>query len=67
MIIEDKRIPIHEIFFQDIYECDNDFNIHKIGNLFIVHQWNSDGAGGYEIVWVLDKNGVKQRLVGTII
>jgi len=65
--IENEIIPIHRVFFEDIFECDNEFEIHKVGNFFIVNQWNSDGAGAYEIVWVLDKNGVKQRLVGSII
>ncbi|MEM7657838.1 MAG: hypothetical protein AAF399_17060 [Bacteroidota bacterium] len=53
--IEEVSIPIHPIFFEDIFACDNDFTVHKMGELFIVHQWNSDGAGAYEIVWVLDK------------
>lgn len=65
--INNERIPIHKVFYEDIFECNNKFEVHKIGNLFIVNQWNSDGAGAYEIVWVLDKNGVKQRLVGSII
>lgn len=65
--IGNENIQIHKIFFEDIFECDNNFEVHKIGNLFVVNQWNSDGAGAYEIVWVLDKSGIVQRLVGTII
>lgn len=61
--IAGEAIPIHPVFF----ECDNEFTVRKIGELFIVNQWNSDGAGAYELVWVLDKEGVRQRLVGTII
>lgn len=66
--IGEKTIPIHDIFLEDIYECDNDFEIYKLDNLFIVHQWNSDGAGAYELTWVFNEQGeLLQRLVGTII
>lgn len=65
--IDGQEIQIHKIFYSDIYECDNDLSILKNGDTYFVHQWNSDGAGAYEIVWVLDKNGLKQRLVGTMI
>lgn len=65
-VINGNRISVPEILFMDIFECKNSFNIYKIGDLFILNQWNSDGAGAYEISWVIDKNGVRQRLVGTI-
>ena len=65
--IDGYEIKIHKVFYSDIYECDNNFSVYKNGDNFFIHQWNSDGAGAYEIVWVLDKNGLKQRLVGTMI
>ncbi len=61
-----QEIEIHKVFYSDIYECDNEFSVYKKGDTYFVHQWNSDGAGAYEIVWVLDRNGLRQRLVGTI-
>ncbi len=67
VIMDGRRINIHEIFYADLFECDNDFSIHKNDDTYFVHQWNSDGAGAYEIVWVLDKNGLKQRIVGLMI
>ncbi len=66
VVIEGQNIEIHEVFYSDLYECDNNISIYKNGDTYFVHQWNSDGAGSYEVVWVLDKNGLKQRLVGTI-
>ena len=65
--IDGKEIEIHQIFYSDIYECDNGLSIYKKGTTYFAHQWNSDGAGAYEIVWVLNKNGLKQRLVGMMI
>lgn len=67
VIIDGKEIEIHEVFYSDIYECDSRLSIYKNGDTYFAHQLNSDGAGAYEIVWVLDKNGLKQRLVGTMI
>lgn len=67
VIIDGQEIEIHEVFYSDIYECDNRISIYKNGDTYFAHQWNSDGAGAYEIVWVLDKNGLKQRLVGSMI
>ena len=65
--IDGIKIQIHKVFYSDIFECDNTFTIYKNKDTYFVHQWNSDGAGAYEIVWVLDKTGLKQRLVGTMI
>ena len=65
--IEGQEVEIHKVFYSDIYECDNGLSVYKKEDTYFVHQWNSDGAGAYEIVWVLDKNGLKQRLVGTMI
>ncbi|MBQ4818611.1 hypothetical protein [Aquimarina sp. MMG016] len=61
--VDGKNINIPDVLFEDIFECDNDFVINKNKEDYIIHQWNSDGAGGYLIVWVLDKNKVKQRLI----
>ena len=65
--IKGKDIYIHEVFFKDIFEVDNDFIVYRNGDTYFVHQWNSDGAGAYELVWVFDKNGLKQRFVGLMI
>jgi hypothetical protein len=64
VIIDGNVIDIQEVFYSDIYECDNEFSIYKNNDTYYVHQWNSDCAGTYEIVWVLDKCGLKQRYIG---
>jgi hypothetical protein len=65
--ISGKKIKIEEQYFQDIFEVTNSFKVIKTGQYFIVYQMNSDGAGGYDLAWVFDKNGLKQKLVGTMI
>ncbi len=59
-----KKITVPEFLTMDIYECDNDFKIYKTGKTYFVHHGSGDGAGSYEIVWVITKDGIKQRLVG---
>ena len=61
--INGKTIEIPSILYEDIFECDNEFVINKNKDDYIVHQWNSDGAGGYLIVWVLGNGKLKQRLI----
>jgi len=61
--INGKAIDIPNILYEDIFECDNEFTINKNKDDYIVHQWNSDGAGGYLIVWVLGNEKLKQRLI----
>lgn len=60
-----KEVQVHPVLFSDIFECDNEFSVFRRGDTFFVHQLNSDGSGGYEVVWVFEKNSLKQRLVGT--
>ena len=67
VVVDGQEIEIHEVFYSDIYECDNEISIYKNSDTYFIYQLNSDGAGAYEIVWVFDKSGLKQRLVGTII
>ncbi|MDX1830378.1 MAG: hypothetical protein R3342_12620 [Lutibacter sp.] len=61
--INGKSIEIPNILYEDIFECNNEFEINKNKDDYIVHQWNSDGAGGYLIVWVLGNEKLKQRLI----
>lgn len=61
--VNGKTIEISEMFYQDIFECSNEFIINKNQDDYIVHQWNSDGAGGYLIVWVIGSDKLKQRLI----
>ena len=66
-IVDGQKIEINEAFYSDIYECTNTFKVYKNGDAYIVYQWNSDGAGAYQVVWVFTKNGLKQRLVGSMV
>ncbi|MFC6999826.1 SH3 domain-containing protein [Rufibacter roseus] len=65
--IEGNKLDISKAFYCDLFECTNTFNVYKSGDCYVVYQWNSDGAGAYQVVWVFTKNGLKQRLVGSMI
>lgn len=65
-VVEGKEINIHEAIYGDLYQCNNKFSVYKNGDTYFLHQSNSDGAGYYEVVWVLTNEGLKQRLVGSM-
>ncbi|CAL2093001.1 conserved hypothetical protein [Tenacibaculum sp. 190524A05c] len=56
-------VEVPKVFYEDIFECSNNFKVIKNKEDFILYQWNSDGAGGYLIAWVIGDNSIKQRLV----
>ena len=61
--INGETIDIPTTVYEDIFECTNEFVINKNKEDIIVHQENSDGAGGYLIVWVFGNKKLKQRLI----
>lgn len=63
IIMGGKEISVPKILFSDLFECSNKFEVYKYLDAYIVDQWNSDGAGGYGITWLIDSDGVKQRLI----
>lgn len=65
--VEGKKIEINQALYNDIYECTNTFKVYKNGDSYIVYQWNSDGAGAYQVVWIFTKDRLTQRLVGSMI
>ena len=64
IVLKGKRIDVNRVFYSDIYECTNEFTIYKNSDFYLIHQWNSDAAGSYELVWVISENGIEQRLFG---
>jgi hypothetical protein len=65
--LDGKKIPVSRVLYSDIYECTNEFQVFMNGDTYFVYQANSDGAGSYQIVWAFTKDGLKQRLVGSMI
>jgi hypothetical protein len=64
--LKEQDINIHKVFYSDIYECNKNFSIYKNKESYMVYQWNSDGAGAYQVVWVFSNKGLEQRLVGSM-
>ena len=66
--INNVSVWIPEILKQDLYEKINEKSIkkYKIKDTYFVYHWNSDAAGHYEVVWVIENEILKQRLVGSI-
>lgn len=68
LVLKGKNVDIHRVFYMNLFECYDDIPVYKKGSTYFVYQFCSDGAGGYELLWVIDeKKGLIQRLVGSII
>lgn len=63
--IGDRNLNIHPVFYSDLFQCSNDVEIYHDDTTYFVYSPNSDGAGYYEVVWVITQSGLQQRLVGS--
>lgn len=61
--LDGNLFKVPDVFYGDLFECNTDIQIHKHNENYIVHHWNSDGAGGYLLVWVFDEKELSQRLI----
>ena len=61
--LDGRKIPISPTLYSNLFECDNNFKIYELDSVFFIEQWNSDGAGGYLLVWTVNENGVVQRVL----
>ena len=65
--LDNQLIDVDKSLYDDLFNVRTDMEIYRIEDLYVVYHWNSDGAGGYEIAWVIDKYGIRQRLLGASI
>ena len=63
MKVDNHTTNVSKALFADLYECDNPLFVYKKGDTFFVDQSNSDGAGFYNIIWVVHKGEIIQRLI----
>lgn len=61
--MDGESFQIPPVLFEDLYEFSEEYGVHRQGDTFFVRQMHSDGTGGYEPFWVLNKQGVQQRLI----
>lgn len=63
VFLNKKQIFIPQILFQNLFEVDGEINIKKFQDHYFVSQINSDGASGYEVIWLFNETGLIQRLI----
>jgi len=64
--IGSQTIELPKNAFEDLYEpslFNTKVNYDKSSNTLYISSSNSDGAGGYELVWVIEKGQYKERKV----
>lgn len=65
-MIDYKTIELPKNSFDDLFEpslYNTKINYDKKNNILYITSSNSDGAGGYEIVWVIEKGKYKERKI----
>jgi len=62
LTINGKQVPMSKESYNDLFEPGNNFDIHydKMGDIYI-HMLNSDGAGYYDLIWVINNGKLIKR------
>ncbi|WP_337965785.1 hypothetical protein [uncultured Flavobacterium sp.] len=63
--INNIKVPIPNEALKNLYEpslSDSKINYDKINDILYIQSSNGDGAGGYEIIWVIEKKKYKNRI-----
>ncbi|WPO79376.1 hypothetical protein [Flavobacterium sp. KACC 22761] len=66
VVIDNNTIELPKNAFDDLFEpnlYNTKINFDKKNNILYIASSNSDGAGGYEIVWVIEKGKYKERKI----
>ncbi|WP_426483969.1 hypothetical protein [Flavobacterium sp. 2] len=66
VVIDKKTIELPKNSFDDLFEpslYNTKINYDKKNDMLYISSSNSDGAGGYEIVWVIEKGKYKERKI----
>jgi hypothetical protein len=66
VIIGSKTIQLPKISFEDLFEpslFNTQINYNKNEDVLYITSSNSDGAGGYEVVWIIEKGKYKERKI----
>ncbi|WP_051951551.1 hypothetical protein [Flavobacterium sp. ASV13] len=66
IVIDNKTIELPKNSFDDLFEpslYNTKINYDKKNDILYITSSNSDGAGGYEIVWVIEKGKYKERKI----
>lgn len=63
--INNIKVQIPNEALRNLYEpslSDSKINYDKINDILYIQSSNGDGAGGYEIIWVIEKKKYKTRI-----
>jgi len=55
-----KTITVDKSKFANLYEVNKDYTVYVKGDHYFIKQVHSDGAGGYQSVWVISQKGLQQ-------
>ncbi len=64
--LKDKRIRMPKVLLSDLYEMTDDFEVYYQDKTYFFLQENGDGAGYYEVIWVIRNGQILQRFITTL-
>ena len=62
--LDGETIHVPQALTMDLFECKNNSKVYKVKNDYFVQVNCSSGTAYYEVIWVVNKDGIKQRLAG---
>ena len=63
--INKEKVEIPASTLKNLYEptlWNSKANYDEVNDILYIHTSNSDGAGGYEVIWVVEKKKYKTRI-----
>lgn len=64
--IQNKEIKVPEVLLLDLYELSDQFKVYQKEDTYFFRQENGDGAGYYEVIWVVGNGKILQRFITTL-
>ena len=64
--IGQRKMSLPKVAFENLYEPSLDHtqvNYDKTNDIVYIQSMNSDGAGGYEVIWKIEKGVYKDRFI----
>ena len=64
--LKGRAVTVDKNKYVNLYEVSKDYTVYQKDGYYFIEQLNSDGAGGYQLVWVLNEKGLQQVWVAAL-
>ncbi len=64
--LKGRAIAIGKNKYANLFQMNDNYTVYRLGDHYFIEQTNSDGAGTYLSVWVLNEKGLQQLWVSAL-